>query len=70
MKTEKDIVATVDRICAAREVEAKQRRLDLFAAAALTGILSASRGTVDRQDIATDAWLMARAMLDNEPKED
>lgn len=51
----------------------REQRLDLFAAAALTGLLAdgiADGGKGTPMIIATDAWTLARAMLDNEPKDE
>lgn len=46
----------------------RNSRLDLFAAAALTGLV-AKRGCKYEGESVEDAWKFARAMLDNEPKE-
>lgn len=44
-------------------------RLDLFAAAALTGILASPQCGGDKKVCSDAAWQMAQAMLDSEPKE-
>jgi len=46
-----------------------QQRLDMFAAAALTGLLAHGLIRPTWGELADDAWAYARAMLDNEPKE-
>lgn len=47
-------------------------RRDLFAAAALTGLLAAGRGTADASgsddDLARYAWALADGMLRHEPR--
>ena len=62
--TEDDFKAVMERWTN----EARYRRLDMFATAALTGLLAddSARGTANEH--AKCAWALAKAMLDNEPK--
>jgi hypothetical protein len=49
----------------------RQRRLDIFAAAALAGLMSSKTlEGFNLERITLVAWCAARAMIDNEPNEE